>query len=306
MNLENVKKIFMQRCISIRVTETTLKGYEEFFVRLYRFLGEQQIADFEAIDEIVIRQYLIELSQTMISVTLDGHYRKLNTLFRFLVENEYLSKNPMKLVTRPKVSQRRMKTFGSDEVFKMLHSFDTNDFIGYRNYTILSLLLSTGLRRSEYLNLTLLDVDLNTGLIHVIGKGDKERFVPIGNTLRRILKTYLKKRNEYLVEVCQGHTCPSLFITKQGERMTISASDSIFQEVKKNLKLTGCKFSTHTWRHTFAKTFLLNGGDVFTLQKILGHSDIATTRIYVNLNDNEIKQQNNKYNPLDNSKWQYY
>lgn len=188
----------------------------------------------------------------------------------------------------------------------MLHGIDTSDFIGFRNYTILSLLLSTGLRRREYLGLTLLDVDFNTGLIHVLGKGDKERFVPIGNTLARILKKYLKRRDEYMSEVLKGHSSAVLFISKDGNQLTISGSDSIFQELKGKLGMNGKKYSAHTWRHTFAKTFLLNGGDVFTLQKILGHSDITTTKVYINLSDNEMKAQNSKFNPLDNSRWQYY
>lgn len=306
MNVEIAKKIFMQRCIAIRVSDTTLKGYEEFFTRLQRFLCEREISEIDAVDELVIRQYLITLSKTMNSITLSGHYRKLKTFFHFLSDDDYLPKNPMKKVAKPKTAERQIKTFNSDTVFKMLNSFDTNSFIGYRNYTILSLLLSTGLRRSEYLNLTVLDVDFNTGLIHVIGKGDKERFVPIGATLRRILKTYLRKREAYLTADCKGQFSPSLFVTKQGGKMSIGGSNAIFRTVKENLHLTGAKFSAHTWRHTFAKTFLLNGGDVFTLQKILGHNDISTTRVYVNLNDTEIKQQNNKYNPLDNTRWQYY
>lgn len=306
MNFEFAKKIFMQRCISIRISDTTLKAYEEFFRRWERFLDENELEMVDGIDEIVLRRYLIDLGKTMNSVTLDGHFRKLKTFFRFMVENEYLSTNPMKKVAKPKMAQRGIKTFSSDEIYKMLNSFDTTTFIGYRNYAIMAMLLATGLRRREYLNLTMLDIDFNTGMIHVIGKGDKERFVPIGTTLRRILKTYLAKRKEYLEEQCQGHTSPSVFITKQGNKMTISCSDTLFKAVKKSLKLSGTKFSTHTWRHTFAKSFLLNGGDVFTLQRILGHSDITTTKIYINLNDNEMKQQNNKYNPLDNTRWQYF
>ncbi|MPM79806.1 Tyrosine recombinase XerD [bioreactor metagenome] len=114
------------------------------------------------------------------------------------------------------------------------------------------------------------------------------------------------RRNEYMSEVLKGHSSAVLFISKDGNQLTISGSDSIFQELKSKLGMNGKKYSAHTWRHTFAKTFLLNGGDVFTLQKILGHSDITTTKVYINLSDNEMKAQNSKFNPLDNSRWQYY
>jgi site-specific recombinase XerD len=87
--------------------------------------------------------------------------------------------------------------------------------------------------------------------------------------------------------------------------MTNSGIDIMFQKLKKELNLTGEKVSSHTWRHTFAKNYLLNGGDVFSLQKIMGHADLDTTRQYLNLNVEEIKMQHAKYNPLDNKDWLY-
>ena len=88
--------------------------------------------------------------------------------------------------------------------------------------------------------------------------------------------------------------------------MTISGINCLFQKIKKEYNLTGTKISAHTWRHTFAKSFLLNNGDIFSLQKILGHADISTTKQYINLNDSDIKIQNDKFNPLDNHRWEYY
>lgn len=87
--------------------------------------------------------------------------------------------------------------------------------------------------------------------------------------------------------------------------MTNSGVDILFQKLKKELKLTGEKVSSHTWRHTFAKNYLLNGGDVFSLQKIMGHADLETTRGYLSLNNEEIKLQHARYNPLDNKDWLY-
>ena len=306
MEFNLVRKLFLQRCVALQISDTTLKSYEEFLKRFQRFLFQQGIEDFTKVDEVALRQFLIDLSKTMNSITIESYYRKLKTLFNFLIKDKYLDDNPLSRVIKPKMAQRQIRTFTPEEVSKMLHGIDTSDFIGFRNYTILSLLLSTGLRRREYIGLTLLDVDFNTGLIHIIGKGDKERFVPIGNTLARIFKKYLKRRDEYMSEVLRGHSSAVLFISKDGNQLTISGSDSIFQELKSKLGMRGKKYSAHTWRHTFAKTFLLNGGDVFTLQKILGHSDITTTKVYINLSDNEMKAQNNKFNPLDNSRWQYY
>ena len=109
-------------------------------------------------------------------------------------------------------------------------------------------------------------------------------------------------REEYL----KGETCHLLFVTPRVTRkMTNSCLNILFQKLKKNLKLTGEKISCHTWRHTFAKNYLLNGGDIFSLQKILGHADIVTTKNYLHLNEKEVKLQHAKYNPLDNKDWLY-
>lgn len=185
----------------------------------------------------------------------------------------------------------------------MLTAYDVDTFIGRRNYTILSLLLATGLRRSEYISLKMYDVDLSNDFIRVIGKGDKERIVPIGKALSLILRKYVKARKEYL----KGYSdTPYFIISKYRKGLSKDGSNSIFSTLRKELKLTGKRFSAHTWRHTFAKAFLLNGGDVFTLQELLGHEDVETTKVYVDLADNDKAVQNNKYNPLDNTKWQYY
>lgn len=188
----------------------------------------------------------------------------------------------------------------------MLNSFDTDTFIGLRNYTLLAFLLSTGVRRSEFIDLSLLDVDLKSDTIRIIGKGDKERLIPISRKLKLIIKRYLRVRAEYLTKDCKGATSTAFFISRYGERLRLSGSNSIFQKIKKGLDLKGKRFSAHIWRHTFAKSFLLNGGDVFTLQNLLGHTEIETTKVYINLDTSELRQQNDKFNPLDNTRWQYY
>ena len=99
------------------------------------------------------------------------------------------------------------------------------------------------------------------------------------------------------------HNPSTLFVTRSGSPITYSTIQSMFKRLKINTGLKGERISSHTWRHTFAKNYLLNGGDVFSLQRIMGHSDISTTRKYLNLDENEVKQQHDKFNPLDNLDW---
>ena len=113
---------------------------------------------------------------------------------------------------------------------------------------------------------------------------------------------YMSMREDYL----EGDPCKWLFVTpRDTRRMTTSCMAVLFQKLKKTLNITGEKVSCHTWRHTFAKNYLLNGGDIFSLQKILGHADIVTTKNYLHLNEKEVKLQHAKYNPLDNKDWLY-
>lgn len=307
MEFNEVKKKFMLRCFALRLADTTITAYEEFFSSFEKFVkAENKLNSFEQVDTIALRRYLVLLSSTMCGVTVEGYYRKLKTLYNFLLNEGLIKSNPVNTIERPKVAKRKIQTFNSNEVYTMLNAYDVNTFIGLRNYTLLSFLLATGVRRSEFINLTIFDVDLQADIIRVIGKGDKERLIPIGKKLKLILKRYLKARDEYLEQECKHKTSAAFFINRYGDKLQLSGANSIFQSLKKTLGLRGKRFSAHIWRHTFAKSFLLNGGDVFSLQELLGHADVDTTRIYINLNTQELKQQNDKYNPLDNTKWQYY
>lgn len=297
----------MLRCFALRLADTTINAYEEFFNSFEKFVkAENKLNSFEQVDTTALRRYLVLLSSTMCGVTVEGYYRKLKTLYNFLLKEGLIIINPLNTIERPKVAKRKIQTFNSNEVYTMLNAYDVNTFIGLRNYTLLSFLLATGARRSEFVNLTVFDVDLQADIIRIIGKGDKERLIPISRKLKLILKRYLKARAEYLNHDCKHKTSTAFFISRYGDKLQLSGANSIFQALKKSLGLNGKRFSAHIWRHTFAKSFLLNGGDVFSLQELLGHADVETTKIYINLDTQELKQQNDKYNPLDNTKWQYY
>ena len=298
------KKQFMQRCIAKNLTENTLRAYEEFFTSTQKYFATiNKLKDFESVTASDIRGYFIEAGKTMKGITLIGYHRRFATFYNFLVTDGILTDNVMKRVEKPKVGKRLIQSFSSTEVHTMLNAYNIETFIGRRNYTILCILLGTGLRRSELLALNLVDVNMQDGFIRVIGKGDKERIVPISKSLLRTLRLYIKARAEYLQT---RPDTPAFIISKYGRRLSKDGSNSIFRQLRKDYKLTGKRFSAHTWRHTFAKAFLLNGGDVFTLQELLGHEDIETTKIYVTLTDTEKAQQNAHYNPLENRKWEYY
>ncbi|WP_293823843.1 tyrosine-type recombinase/integrase [uncultured Phascolarctobacterium sp.] len=299
------KKKFMQRCIAKNLTDNTLRGYEEFFRSFEKYLiSIRKTKNFEEVTASDLRGYFIEAGKTMKGITQVGYHRRLTTFYNFLVSDALLTDNLMKRVERPKAGKRIIQSFSSTEVHTMLNAYDVDTFIGRRNYTLLCLLLATGLRRSEFLSLNVEDVHLQDDFIQVIGKGDKERIIPITKGLTQIIRKYLKARKDFLKTHAQDTN--AFIINRYGKRLKISGSNSIFRKLRIDYKLTGKRFSAHIWRHTFAKAFLLNGGDVFTLQELLGHEDVETTKEYVTLTDTDKALQNARYNPLDNRKWEYY
>lgn len=255
-----------------------------------------------------ILQYLKSLRGKGLSpVTVSDRFIVLRVFYNFLVEWGYLESNPMEHLKKPKVPKRHARTFTTSEIMAILKSYDKTTFLGYRNYTIMSVLFSTGMRKTELLKLSVLDIHLQECFLVVLhGKGDKTREIPIGLSLRRILKKYLRDREEVLQE--HSSFTPQFLVTFSGKPLTASGLDTVFKHLKESMKGLGIpasRLSAHTWRHTFAKAFLLNGGDLFTLQKILGHEDVSTTKIYVEYTNKELRVQNDKYNPLDNNQWQY-
>lgn len=304
MDIGHAKRIFITAKKSESVTISTLETYERGLKRFFDYLIEQDVLDLNKVDSGIIREFLISLrAKGLKGITTHQYFRILRTFFKFLFQEDYLTKNPMVNVKPPKIEQKEMRTFTSQEITKILGAFNKDDFIGMRNYCITCLLFSTGIRKTELSDLTIADINITNDLIRIAnGKGQKERAAPIGRVLKKTLIKYISMREEYL----EGDPCKWLFITpRDARKMTTSCMSVLFQKLKKTLGITGEKVSCHTWRHTFAKTYLLNGGDIFSLQKILGHADIVTTKNYLNLNEKEIKMQHAKFNPLDNKDWLY-
>ncbi|MDU2065238.1 MAG: tyrosine-type recombinase/integrase [Sporomusaceae bacterium] len=302
MELGQAKKIFVIAKKSQNLSPRTLETYEEVCRKFFEWLVDTQ--DIYIVEEITpetIRSYFVSLQEKGLrGVTQHRHFRTLRTFFKFLYQNDYVKEYALKNVKPPKKEIYVIRTFTAQEISKMLKHFDKSGFVGCRNYCILCLLFSTGIRKEELLNLNLADINIGNDLIRVDGKGKRQRLVPIGRTMHRVLIQYLRMREEFL----KGEFCEWLFVTNSLVRkMSPSCVSSIFRRIKSDLKLSGEKISCHTFRHTFAKNYLLNGGDLVSLQAILGHSDIITTRNYLNLNEKEIKTQHSLFNPLDNRDW---
>lgn len=304
MKFYEALNLFYRRCLAKGLSDNTISYYRYSLVPFGVFMGNQGLEDMEEVREDTIIQYLATLNKKYNPVTVADRYIAVKAFFGYLSRAGHILVSPVAKISKPKTPKVYARTFTNKEVQLILSAFNKDEFIGYRNYVIMCILFSTGMRRAELLGLTVFDIHLDVDIISVIGKGNKQREIPISPLLKRVLRRYLGLRESYCKET--SYSSPALIVTKSGSKMSISGFNQIFRKLKEDLKIPKGRLSPHTWRHTFSKAFLLNGGNLFALQKLLGHEDISTTRVYVDYTSGEMKTQNDKFNPLDNSRWQYY
>ena len=303
--MEESKREFLRRCIALNLSIGSIQQYEKVLKRYFKYCKDNSLSDPGEVKAAEIRDYLNSLSVTCKPVTQKLHYMTLSVYYNFLSREGLIKENPMKRIERPKVPLREIQAFSRKEIDIILNGFDKNTFLGYRNYTIMIILFGTGLRLSELSHLSIRDISFEMNFIKVIGKGNKQRAVPMSETVKKVILHYLRMRKEYIDnhQLLKNHY---LLIGRTGQRLESSGIWDVFSKIAKDEKtLQGVRVSPHTFRHTFAKYFILNGGDVFALQRILGHSDITVTKKYVNLNTFEVSMQNDRYNPLQNKTWRY-
>jgi len=195
--------------------------------------------------------------------------------------------------------EKVIPTLLDTQIFQLLSTIDTSSPEGYRNYAIILTLLDTALRVSELTTVRTEDLWLDEGLLKVMGKGSKERHIPIGAEVQRVLWRYI---NRYRPQPLNPKF-DFLFLTKDGKKLTKGRIEIMISSYGKKAGITGVRVSPHTFRHTAAVGFLRNGGDVFSLQRLLGHSSLEMTRHYCELADVDVKRAHMTASPVDNLKW---
>jgi site-specific recombinase XerD len=228
--------------------------------------------------------------------TINCYLRSIRAFWSWLVSEEIIEANPLARLKIPKAPKKVIRTFSDVQLEQLLSVIDTCTAEGYRDQAIILTLLDTALRVSELVNIRLDDLWLEEGLIKVMGKGGKERFVPIGKSIQRILWRYI---NKYRAEPATPN-CDFLFLTTHGRPMTKDRIDKKMSRYGEKAGIKGVRCSPHTLRHTAAVRFLRNGGDVFSLQRMLGHSTLEMTRHYCELADVDVKRAHATASPVDN------
>ena len=283
-----------------RLSKNTVSSYEEDLLKYSEFLKKCNIEDAKLIRVSDIEDYLKKLSKNDYTVT--SIARKLTTIKNFhnyLYQRKKINSNEAESIERPKIRKTLPKVMTVEQVDSLLN-IDCKTSFDYRNKAMLELLYGTGLRISELLDLKMSDIDLENCVIRCFGKGSKERIVPIGEYVLYYINEYLNERPK----LSKNKKSEYLFLNKSGDHLS---RFSFFKIIKKLLKEKNINVdvSPHTLRHSFATHMLEYGADLRTIQELLGHSDIATTKIYTHISNNRIKEDYDKYHPRSNKEGDY-
>lgn len=245
------------------------------------------------VNEQDIKKYIAFLNhQNLTSKTISRKISSLKTYYKFLIITKKVRNSPLEFITVPKQKKSLPKVLSIEEVLLLL-DIPLNNKFDYRNKAMLEVMYATGLRISELINLKLSNVDLELNLIKTVGKGNKERIIPIGEYATEYLKKYIYEYRPLFIK--KGNS-EYIFLNKSGTCMSRQMFFKIVQKIaqEKNIKTS---FSPHTLRHSFATHMLEYGADLRTIQELLGHSNISTTQIYTNISMSKIRENYDNFHP---------
>ena len=302
MLLKHSIKIFMDNKKMMNLSPLTLKKYAYYFKDFQDYCYDKSIVSLEDLTAPFMREYIlyrIEVLKNKES-TINSHIRTFKSLFNELIREEIMTKNPMDKI-KYMIEDIRIETFTQEHLEKMVNYYIRRkkkgyDFHNERGYIAIKVLLGTGIRSGELLNIKWKDVDFVNESITVFGKARRQRTIPLHSQLKRDLSEYRIYLNIIFEQVS---TEDYMYPTSHNKQASKSSLDNVFKRLKKAIKLTEVRCSPHTFRHTFAQNWILSGGDVYSLQRILGHSRLESTQKYVNLFSSALRAQNNKFNPLN-------
>jgi integrase/recombinase XerD len=277
------------------LSENSISNYTFDIKKLVRWLEENLIEDSPLkIEEEVIQKFIYDIAKEVNPRTQSRIISGLKGFFNYLIFEDYRSDNPLELIESPKIGRKLPDTLSLDEIDLIINTIDLSTSHGERNRAIIESLYGCGLRVSELINLKISDLFFDEGFIKVTGKGDKQRFIPIGNMTMKYIDIYRKEVRIH--QDIQPEFRDTLFLNRRGRSLTRSM---IFHIVRQLTEKSGIrkKVSPHTFRHSFATHLLENGADLRAIQQMMGHESITTTEIYTHIDKSHLTQIINRYHP---------
>jgi integrase/recombinase XerD len=291
-SLQTAQKAYLHFCrIEKGLAPNSLSAYATDLARFERFTGEnlQQSTNIEAVHAYLSSLYDSGLGSRSVA-------RQLTTLrgfFQFLLSDGRIAKDPTENMESPKIWSAIPKFLGTAQINALLDAPDASTPHGSRDRAMLQLLYATGMRVSELCAVRLLDLNCRAGVITVIGKGNKQRLIPVGSHALRAIDEYLGQGRPKLLKQRQ---CPYLFVTARGSRMTRQSFWKLITGYGRQIGVFH-NLSPHVLRHSFATHLLEGGADLRSVQTMLGHADIGTTQIYTHVMRSRLRSQVDQHHP---------
>lgn len=277
------------------LSQNTIYSYRVDLIKFISFLKRRHINSMDIVKKDDLTGYLLYLKDRGLSAnSISRNLASIKTFYKFLVNEGYVKKNVAGILESPRLWKKLPNVLEIKEVDRLLNAPEVRTKRGIRDKASLELLYATGMRVSEMAGLKINNLNMDVGFIKCMGKGSKERIIPLGRRAKEALKKYLEKsRNKLSKKAGQDK---SLFLTRLGRKMS---RQSFWKMIKYYARRAGIKkeISPHIIRHSFATHLLERGADLRIVQEMLGHSDISTTQIYTHINKERLKSIHHKYHP---------
>ncbi len=277
------------------LADQSITSYMMCLNQFYHYISKAEHKEMiEEVDHDMIARYIDKLKEEQLADSTVAHtISTLRNFFRFIEREGYIKENPMRFISSPKQEKKLPTVMSEEEVEKFLDCIEISDNKTCRDRCMFELMYATGLRVSELLSLTLNDVYLNAKAIRCVGKGDKERMIPLSQYICDLLTIYI---NDYRIHFKNASSSPYLFLNMQGKPMTRQGFTKLTQFYANKANINK-HISPHTLRHSFATHLLDHGTDLRSIQELLGHSNISTTTIYTHITNQRIQEEYYKYHP---------
>jgi len=286
-------KIYLR--LERNLSENTIFNYTLDIQKLHTWLCDNNIGDGPVkINKEIIQQFIYQNAKTMNPRSQQRLISGLNGFFKYLIFEEYREDNPMELIEAPKAGRALPEVLSFKEIEKIVNSIDLSLPFGERNRAIIETLYGCGLRVSELITLKISDLHFEEGFISVVGKGNKQRLVPINPVTQKYIELY--KDEVRIHQKIAPKASDILFLNRRGNSLTRAMIFTIVRQLTEKAGINK-KISPHTFRHSFATHLLENGADLRAIQQMLGHESITTTEIYTHLDRKYLTEILNRYHP---------
>lgn len=291
---QSIKEFKSYLRIERSLSDNTIDSYLRDIQKLANFSEEKDLNELQ-ITKTEVKEFIAEINKEGISARSQSRIISgIKAFYKYLILEDYLKVNPTELIESPKIGMKLPDTLSIEEIDSLISAIDLSHPQGERNRAILEVLYSCGIRVSELTNLKLSNIRFKEGYVKVVGKGNKERFAPIGSSAIKFLNIYLNEIRNHQ-DIKKGSE-DIVFLNRRGNKLTRVMIFTIIKQLAEKIGMKK-KISPHTFRHSFATHLIEGGADLRAIQEMLGHESITTTEIYTHLDREYLREAIMQFHP---------